>query len=84
MSSTDWEKLKDNLEPAARNYYFNLEHDIQLSIAISLKRIADVICRPPPVVANLSPEDAKKFEEQWNNLSVLNGAMSYHTMFNKS
>lgn len=41
MSSTDWEKLKDNLEPASRNYYFNPNTDIQLSIAISLKRIAD-------------------------------------------
>ena len=32
-----------------------------ISIAISLKRIADVICRPPPIMAEMTPE----MQEEW-------------------
>ncbi len=38
------------------------------SIAISLKRIADVICRPPPVMVELTAEQAKEIEKDWGNL----------------
>jgi len=34
------------------------------SIAISLKRIADVICRPP-VVAEMTPEELKAMEKEY-------------------
>ena len=42
------------------------ERAINLSIAISLKRIADVICRPPPVVADLTPEQLDQMKEDFN------------------
>lgn len=36
-----WEEIKKQLEPCMDRYFVSIETDIQLSIAISLKRIAD-------------------------------------------
>lgn len=33
------------------------------SIAISLKRIADVICRPPPAMAEITKEQEEEFSK---------------------
>jgi hypothetical protein len=57
-----WEDIKNYLEPIGRNFYVTAEADIQLSIAISLKRIADSMekANKPPVMA-----DIKMTEEEY-------------------
>jgi len=37
----DWEEIRKHLEPLTTHFYTTAYNDIQLSIAISLKRIAD-------------------------------------------
>jgi hypothetical protein len=36
-----WDDIKENLEPLGKHFYTTPYHDVHLSIAISLKRIAD-------------------------------------------
>jgi len=43
-----------------------------VSIAISLKRIADVICRPPPVVAGLDSM-TPEMKEEWEKVNRVLG-----------
>ena len=38
-----WEDIKEQLEPLGKHFYTTPYHDIELSIAISLKRIADMM-----------------------------------------
>ncbi len=38
-----WEDIKEQLEPLGKHFYTTPYHDVELSIAISLKRIADAL-----------------------------------------
>ena len=56
--------FEQGAENAASDHELGLKDTAIISIAISLKRIADVICAPPPMI-----EEAASFtEEDWNNL----------------
>jgi hypothetical protein len=55
----------------------NLTTNAIVSIAISLKRIADIICSPPPIVAEMTPEEIEKAHEEWLK-------MGSNIIFNKS
>ena len=51
----DWEEIKKHLEPIGDNFYSTPYTDIQISIAISLKRIADnmdKLTHPPIMVSS--------------------------------
>jgi hypothetical protein len=56
----DWEEIKKHLEPIGDSLYITPDTDIQLSIAISLKRIADAITKPPQMANCLSKEEYEK------------------------
>lgn len=49
-----------------QNLELKSEKEMLMSIAISLKRIADVICSPPPTVVELTSEQREEFEKQWS------------------
>lgn len=69
----------NDLEPDSRHGQKYYEKELLYSIAVSLKRIADVICRPPPIVAEMTPEQEQEFKKQWDQLSLIHGVI-----FNKS
>lgn len=48
-----WEDIKDQLEPLGKNFYTTPYHDIELSIAISLKRIADALTEKSMTTAEM-------------------------------
>lgn len=54
----DWNELKAHLEPVSKNFYTNMETDVQLSQAISLKRIADALEKltKVPTMPEITPE----------------------------
>ena len=65
--------LLDNLEKEAIELYneqsgINYEVAIQLSQAISLKRIADKFTIP--VIANFKPEEIERLKEEWEKQPV--------------
>lgn len=71
-------KMNDqNLEPEGENLLRTGKNNADTlsvipalySIAISLKRIADVITAPSPQMPELTPEQLKQFEEVWNKSS---------------
>lgn len=57
--------MNDKFEIDVKSYS-TYEIAMSASIAISLKRIADVITAPPPQMPELTPEQLKQFEEVWN------------------
>lgn len=72
MNNEILKNAADKLEPEAKavgEIVDTPERAIFLSIAISLKRIADVITAPPPQMPELTPEQLKQFEEVWNKSS---------------
>jgi len=54
-----YDRIEPNLTEAKTS---GIDTDVMISIAISLKRIADVICRPP-IVAEMTPEEVEEFSK---------------------
>jgi hypothetical protein len=66
-----WKEIKECLEPVCINYYTTVDRDIQLSIAISLKRIADELelSQKQPII--MTADEAEKFYQKQNPERVL-------------
>ena len=67
--------ITEQLEEAAAKLYegdnaLSYEQAIQLSQAISLKRIADVLTIRPPLVAELKPDDIERLKQEYSSMKI--------------
>lgn len=63
--SDRWGQIKKHLEPLTNDFYTTPYDDIQLSIAISLKRIADIM-QGKQQPAMMSAEEYELYNKRFN------------------